>query len=140
MKKIKYTIVISANSERVWEVLWSDTYYRQWTVPFGEGSHALSNWKEGDVIQFLDPENNGMYAIIEQNQPYRTMVFRQEGEVCNGQLVAQDWGGAKECYFLQEADGTTQLTVEADTNEQFEAFFSEAFPKALVLVKSLSEG
>lgn len=38
MHKLFFEIQIDAPPERVWDVLWSDITYRQWTTAFTEGS------------------------------------------------------------------------------------------------------
>jgi len=45
-------IDINATKEKVWDILWNDATYTQWTSIFCEGSHAVSDWKEGSKILF----------------------------------------------------------------------------------------
>src|SRR4051794_34232958 len=59
MKKEKFSINIKASAKKVWQVLWSDATYRQWTSAFSEGSYAVSDWKQGSKIQFLSPNGDG---------------------------------------------------------------------------------
>ena len=62
VKKIQFSIDINAPKEKVWHVLWNDAIYRKWTSVFSEGSKAVSDWKEGSKIHFLNENNYGMYS------------------------------------------------------------------------------
>lgn len=139
MKTLKFTSHIQASRKKVWDVLWNDTTYRKWTSAFCEGSYALSDWNEGSKIRFLSPDGDGMFSIIEKKIPYEQMVFKHLGEIKEGKETMSDWAGALERYELKESEGITQLNVEVDSNEEFEAHFKDTFPKALELLKQLSE-
>jgi uncharacterized protein YndB with AHSA1/START domain len=142
--RIEFSIDINAPREKVWKILWEDATYRKWTSAFMEGSYAVSDWKEGSSIYFLDPKGEGMYSIIERSNPPEYMSFKHIGELKDGKEQPLDektmnWSGGKENYLLKEKDGVTTLTVTGDMPDDFLDFFTEAFPKALVIVKSLSE-
>ena len=139
MTKLKFTEKINAPKKRVWEALWNDSTYRQWTAAFMEGSYAESDWKEGSKILFLTPKGDGMFSIIEKKVPNEEMVFKHLGELKNGVEVSKDWEGARESYHLKENNGITQLDVELDAVGEFEQYFSETFPKALKVLKEISE-
>ena len=139
MKKVKFAIKINAHKEKVWDTLWNDSTYRQWTSVFAADSHAISDWNEGSKIKFLDGKGNGMFSIIEKKIPNQQMSFKHLGELKNGVETTVDWAGAMENYFLTESNGVTELNMEMDMNEEFEKYFTETFPKAIALVKQLSE-
>ena len=42
MKRINFTSHINASPEKVWNALWKDGTYREWTSAFSEGSSAES--------------------------------------------------------------------------------------------------
>lgn len=65
MEKLDFSIDINAPKEKVWNVLWNDATYPQWTAVFTEGSHAESDWKEGSQILFLDGKGDGLVSKIE---------------------------------------------------------------------------
>ena len=69
MTRLHYSVDIDAPRQRVWDVLWDDRTYRDWTSAFMEGSHAVSDWREGSKIQFLDPSGDGMSALPETSSP-----------------------------------------------------------------------
>ena len=141
---IEFKIDINASREKVWKILWDDKTYRQWTIPFSEGSYAISDWKEGSSIHFLDPKGGGMYSVIEKLNAPEYMSFKHIGELKEGKEMPLDeksmlWSGGKENYSLKEKGGVTTLLVTGDLPDEFLDFFNQAYPKALALVKSLSE-
>jgi uncharacterized protein YndB with AHSA1/START domain len=144
MKKLEFHIAINAPAAKIWKVLWNDYTYRQWTRVFHEGSYAVTDWKEGGAVQFLTPEGNGMYARINVCQPEKYMEFKHLGHIKNfvqEPVTTQDnsWGDALETYLLREENGITGLTATADAVDNFEAYFQTTFPKAIELVKQISE-
>jgi len=144
MKTLHFDVSVNAPKEKVWSILWDDATYRQWTSAFMEGSYAVSDWKEGDKILFLDPEGRGMYSIIDKRTEYGQMRFKHIGEVKDGKDQPLDesskqWSGGIENYELKETNGVTTLSVDVDMPEAHEQYFSKAFPKALALVKQLAE-
>ena len=139
MQKVQCSIAISAPRELVWRILWDDATYRQWTSVFTEGSHAVTDWKEGSKVLFLGPNGDGMYSIIAKNTPLQFMSFQHLGEIKNNVEVAKEWAGATENYTLSDQVGGTLLLVEMDTLPEFEAYFSGTFPKALAKIKEICE-
>jgi hypothetical protein len=61
------------------------------------------------------------------------------GEIKDGAETESAWAGALENYFLAETGNGTELTTEMDSSEEFQEYFEATFPKALELVKRLSE-
>ena len=85
MKKLEFTIEINASKENVWDALWIDENYRNWTSVFHEGSHYESDLAEGSEILFLGPEKSGMFAVIQKMVPFEKMYFLHQGEIVNGE-------------------------------------------------------
>jgi hypothetical protein len=139
MSKINFSIQINAPKEKVWEKLWSDEGYRRWTAAFTEGSYAESEWKEGSRIKFLSPGGNGMFGIIKQKIDFERMTFQHLGEIKDGKEEPKEWAGAIEDYQLKDKNGGTELLVELEMNEAFHDYFNSTFPKALQILKDLSE-
>lgn len=144
MEKLQFFTKINAPKEVVWKTLWDDATYRKWTSAFSESSHAVTDWKEGSKVLFLDGKDDGMVSKIETNRPNEFMSFKHMGEVKNGvedtdSDKVKAWAGALENYTLKEADGGTELLVEMDINEEYKEMFMKMFPKALEQVKLLSE-
>lgn len=142
MITLHYSTTINAPKEKVWQYLWEDASYRKWTAAFMEGSYAESNWNEGDKIYFLTPKKEGMFGIIQTKIPNAEMTFRHLGEIKDGVEEPKNWQNATESYRLSSENGHTQVDVILtmdDANKEFENYFSEAFPKALAVLKDICE-
>ncbi len=144
MRKVIFKISINAPREKVWKVLWNDVTYREWTAPFAEGSHAVTDWKEGSKVLFLDPDNNGMVSKIKTNIPNKFMSIEHLGLVKGGvedtkSEEVHQWAGAMENYTLQGENSTTELGIEVDITDEYMDMFKKIWPKALQKVKKLSE-
>lgn len=145
MEKTTFKATINAPREKVWEVLWGNNSYPQWTAPFSEGSKVETNWEKGSKVLFLDSKSNsGMVARIADKVPNEFMSFQHLGEVYNGvEDLTSDkvkaWAGAYENYTLTNVNGKTELLVEMDMVDEFKDYFTKAWPLALDKVKELSE-
>ena len=145
MKTLSFNISINAAPGKIWKVLWDDATYRQWTAEFSEGSHAVSEWKEGSRILFLGPDGGGMFSEIAKLVPNEHMAFRHLGVVKDGKEQPEtdetkSWAGAMETYTLKQNGNATELAVSVDTVDDHAQYFNDTFPKALNVVKTLSEG
>ena len=144
MEKLHFTTSINASKEKVWSCLWQDENYRKWTSAFAEGSHAVSDWKEGSKILFLSPSGEGMYSTIDKLVPNEFMAFKHNGIVKDGKEQPMDeetkkWSGAMETYALKENNNQTELVVDVDITEDHKDYFLNAFPKAMGILKELAE-
>lgn len=144
MERKKFQTNISASPERVWEVLWNDAHYREWTSAFSEGSYAVSDWKEGSKILFLSKEGDGIASKIAKLVPDKFMSFQHLGLVKDHQEFYDDpqaklWAGAQENYTLEPVETGVLLTVEMDTTPEYSSYFENTWPKALDKVKEIAE-
>jgi hypothetical protein len=144
MEKKQFKILINAPREKVWEKLWNDASYREWTSVFAEGSSAETDWNEGSRVLFGDGKGNGMVSRIASKKTNEVMSFEHLGMLKDGvEDLSSDevkqWSGAKENYYLRQENGKTELVVEIDLAEDFTAYFEEKFPVALKKVKELAE-
>jgi uncharacterized protein YndB with AHSA1/START domain len=144
MERINYSININAPGNKVWDILWADETYRKWTAVFSESSHAVTDWKKGSKVLFLDGKGSGMVAKIKENIPNEYLSIQHLGMIENGvedlsSDKVKEWAGAEENYTLKEANGNTELIVEIDINEEWKKQFEEMWPKALDKVKELAE-
>jgi hypothetical protein len=144
MIKLKFTATIKSPASKVWNILWEDKTYREWTRVFSEGSYAQSDWNEGSRILFLSPEGDGMFSSIDRKIPNEFMSFKHLGVIKDGKEQAADaetesWSGSMENYTLKDQNGETELTVEIDVTDSHEPYFRETFPKALEKLKSIAE-
>ena len=144
MERQTFKTMIDAPRERVWDILWSDATYREWTSVFSEGSRAESDWNEGSKILFLDGKGSGMVSKIAVKRPPEFMSFKHLGEVHNGvedldsERVSK-WSGSMENYTLKNVNGKTELTVEMDMTDDFKDYFLETWPRALEKLRSIVE-
>jgi uncharacterized protein YndB with AHSA1/START domain len=144
MKRTQFSTNIDAPREKVWNVLWNDATYRQWTSVFCEGSYADTDWKEGSKALFLGPGGDGMFSTIAKSIPNEFMSIRHLGEIKNGieqpiDEKTSQWSGAMENYTLSGDDGSTTLTVDIDVVDEHFPFINDVFPKALDKVKAIAE-
>ena len=144
LQKVNFSSSIKASKDKVWNALWDNENYKKWTSAFSEGSHAISDWKEGSKILFLDSNGSGMYSIIAEKVTGEIMSFRHIGEVKDGVEQPLDektkaWSGGLETYRLKETDGITEVNVELDVPGDFMDYFTKTFPVALDNVKKLAE-
>ncbi|PZD79342.1 SRPBCC domain-containing protein [Mesonia sp. K7] len=145
MKKQTFTTRIKAPKEKVWEVLWGDETYPQWTSAFSEGSIAKTDWKEGSKVEFIDRKSNsGMLARIAEKKEPEVMSFEHYGIIKDGVEDTQSeevkaWAGARENYYLTQTGEETELKVISDVNEEYEEMFADMWPKALKKLKEISE-
>lgn len=145
MEKIHFSASINAPREKVWDVLWDNNSYREWTSPFAEGSYAQTdNWKEGTKVLFLDPKGSGMVSTVAKNKPNEFMSFKHLGVVKDGIEDTQSesvksWAGAMENYTLTDENGNTKLIVDMDCTDDFKDYFLKTWPVALEKVKELAE-
>lgn len=144
MKKLEFKTDINAPKEKVWDILWTDRTYREWTSVFSPGSHAESDWNEGSKVHFLSADKNGMFSIIEQKKHAEYMSFKHMGVIKEGKeqpadAESQSWAGSTENYRLREIPDGTELIVDMDITPDFEDYFRNTFPKALDKIKELAE-
>lgn len=144
MEKKEFKISIDAPREKVWDILWNDVTYPQWTAPFSEGSKAESDWKKGSKVLFLNAERDGMVALIHESIPNEQMSFKHIGAINKGtedydSPETKAWAGSMEEYFLKTVDEQTELSVRMDISDEYKDYFITTMPKALQEVKTLSE-
>ena len=81
MKTLKFITKINASKQKVQDTLWNDSTFRQWTSVFTSCSHAVSDWKEGRKIQFIDGKADGIFSIIKNKIPNQQMSFKHLGKL-----------------------------------------------------------
>jgi hypothetical protein len=146
MKTLQFTKEIKAPAQKVWDTLWNETTYPQWTNAFNpDGASTMqSDWKVGGRTVFGDGKGNGMLSTIDtKNEPY-DMVFKHLGEVIDGKEdttseKVKSWAGSLEEYHLSENNGITTLKTSVQIAEEWEDMMNNGFTKGLEEVKKLSE-
>jgi L-rhamnose mutarotase len=148
MNKLHFSIVINAPKDHVWHTMLDQDTYRQWTEVFSPGSHYVGDWNQGSKIQFLGPDQKGkmggMVSIIKESKQYEFVSIEHVGLVNDGvedttSEAVKSWAGALENYTFSEKDGITEVSVEMDSNDEYEEMFRNTWPKALQRLKELAE-
>ena len=144
MEKQHFSILINAPREKVWQILWNDQNYREWTSVFSEGSRAETDWKKGSKVLFLGGSGEGMVSRIEENIANEFMSIKHLGIVKDGvedtdSEEVKKWVGAMENYTLRDLNGKTELIIDMDITEDHKDYFQTTWPKALQKVKEMSE-
>ncbi|WP_348797714.1 SRPBCC domain-containing protein [Flavobacterium adhaerens] len=144
MKTLEFTISIEATREKVWKVLWDDATYRDWASVFCEGTYAVSNWNQGDSIQFLTPDGSGMNSVIFKKVDCEYMAFKHLSDIKEFKVLPveeniEGWSEAMETYSLSSNGTGTLLVGTMDLVEEYIDYFETTFPKALARIKEISE-
>lgn len=138
MKKLHYSITIEAPRQLVWDTMLSPDSYRQWTSAFCEGSYYEGSWEKGAIIRFLSPGGEGMRAEIAENRPLEHIsILHKACITAEGEEAFPE--PAYENYTFRDAGQGTELLVDSDTDEKYEAMFAEMWPRALARLKALCE-
>ena len=140
MKKLEFSIDIKAPKEKVWESLWADQNYRKWTALFLPGSYYEGELKENSDVRFLSPGGHGLFAMVEKVIPFQSMHFLHFGLIIDGISQEKTFkDDAIEQYDLYEIEEGTRLTVTLKTEDEYTTYFKNSFPRALAVVKEISE-
>jgi len=152
MKKLQFDINISASVSKVYDMMLgiSDkSTYEAWTAVFNPTSSYEGEWKNGSKILFIGLDENGekggMVSRIADCTPLEYVsiqhygLYKDGAEITEGPDV-EKWANGYENYTFKDNNGTTSLRVDIDTTEEFEDFFNETYPTALLKLKEICEG
>jgi uncharacterized protein YndB with AHSA1/START domain len=146
--KIYFGITIQSTVEKVYKIMLEDAGYREWTSVFNPTSRYEGSWQKGSRILFLgtnhDGKAGGMVSRIRENTPNEYVSIEHLGMVKDGIEIlpgpeVESWAGILENYTFTSDDGNTFLSVDLDSNPEFESYFSETWPKALAKLKEICE-
>lgn len=145
METVNYEIIINAPIEDVWDLLWSEKTYPQWTQFFPEGSKMKSDWEVGGKTYFLNANDEGMVSTIRSlRKPYE-VVFSHLGTVKDGiedteSREVVEWSGAEEKYFLRNIDAnTTELRAIVHASPDMQEMIDRGFNEGFALIKKIVE-
>jgi len=120
--------------------------YKEWASVSWPDSDFQGKWAKGEKIRFSPGEGQGgTLAIIDEFKPYETILARHiailsaDGSEDYSSEIAKGWVGTLERYTFSESKGKTTLTVEIETNADWEKMFEEGWPAALNALKEISE-
>ena len=144
MRTQHHEILIHAPREHVWRSTLFSPSYERWTATFCEGSRYEGSWEAGTPIRFCGPNGDGMVAEIAEHRPAEFVSIRHLGMVNDGvedttSEAVRAWAPCFENYtFIDEAGGT-RVRVDIDVFGTYEDWMNEAWPKALLALKTVCE-
>ncbi|MEP6262273.1 MAG: SRPBCC domain-containing protein [Gillisia sp.] len=151
MKKLQFKVSISAPAVRIYDVMLgisNKSTYEEWTSLFNPTSTYEGSWDKGNKILFIGVdekgEKGGMVSRIAENIPHQFVSIQHYGllkgdqEVTEGPEV-EKWANGFENYTFEENNGTTTVTVDLDTTDDFVDYMNQTYPKALNKLKELCE-
>lgn len=151
MKKLQFKVSINALTNIVYDTMLgisNKSTYEQWTALFNPTSTYEGNWTKGSKILFVGTddkgEKGGMISEIFDNIPNKFISIRHYGlikadvEITEGPEV-EKWANGYENYTFEENNGTTVVTVDLDSTDDFSGYMNETYPKALDKLKELCE-
>ena len=160
MEKLQFKVSINAPVNKVYDCMLginSKSTYEQWTSLFNPTSTYEGRWDKGNKMLFIGVdekgEKGGMVSRIVENIPNRFVsiqhygIIKADKEITEGPEV-EKWANGFENYTFEEKNarpydpvgrGTTTVTVDLDTTEDFLSYMNETYPKALDKLKELCE-
>ena len=151
MKKLQFKVCINAPVTKIYDFMLgtkSKSTYEQWTSLFNPTSTYEGSWDKGNKILFIGVdekgEKGGMVSRIVENIPNRFVsiqhygILKADKEITEGPEV-EKWANGFENYTFEENNGTTTVTIDLDTTEDFIGYMNETYPKALDKLKELCE-
>jgi hypothetical protein len=145
VKRIQFAATINAPVPTVWRLMIGPGSYKRWASAFAEGTYFEGSWEQGARIKFLSPPSgDGMVAEIAQNRKNEFISIRHVGFLTKGvedttSESVRAWAPAYENYTFISVPEGTNLIIELDVLGEWEQYMNEAWPKALDLLKQLSE-
>jgi hypothetical protein len=144
MKTLTFTIEILSNKKNIWDVLWGKESYTKWTKPFMEGCYyETESFSKGNEIKFLAPNGDGMISKIADLQSQDYVAFEHLSMLEKGKESSFKTDGDAhqyiESYQLIENEKSVTLIAKVDTLESWVEMMNNSFPKALQIVKKISE-
>ncbi|MGM0636531.1 MAG: SRPBCC domain-containing protein [Bacteroidota bacterium] len=143
MKELKYSIIINAKAEKIWDVMWHKETYSKWNEAFSKDTYyETTEFKEGNKIHLLTKEGHGMFSVFHHINKPEKLIFKHLGEIENFKEVTPEkdqWEDAFETYQLVQHNGKTELNVSVYSEEKYIDMMNDMFPKALSKLKKLAE-
>jgi uncharacterized protein YndB with AHSA1/START domain len=149
MIKLILWIDINAGQEVVWNAITQDAHYRKWTKAFDDSSRFEGGWNAGDEIRFIGMDKDGntmgmVSEIAESRYPeyisIRHLGYLQNDVVDTTSDAVREWAPSYENYRLENTgENSTRFHLEMDVQEKYLAMFEIMWPKAMGILKDVSE-
>jgi hypothetical protein len=144
LKPINKQITIKSTPAKIWNVLLSKEPYLQWANVFMEGStyEAENNFEKGSKVIFGSGNSagDGLVANVSINVPNHKIQFTYTGQISDGvEKSAGSFDGATETYTLTQDEENVLLEVETSMSDEWYDSMDQAWDKAIIIIKELSE-
>ncbi|BFG70877.1 hypothetical protein KACHI17_17580 [Sediminibacterium sp. KACHI17] len=151
MQKLQFKVSIHAPATKAYNIMLgisNKSTYEQWTSLFNPTSTYEGSWDKGSKILFIGVdekgEKGGIVSKIAENIPNQFVSIQHYGLVQGNKEITEGpdvekWANGYENYRFEENNGTTAVTVELDTTEDFLDYMNEKYPKALNRLKEICE-
>lgn len=143
MNELEFTVEINASKQRVWDTLWQDETFQQWSGLIDPGTYMKGELQQGNEVEFISAENGyGVTSLVAEVIPAEYLLLKHQADTQDSgeQEREKEWTGGEESYRLKEVGDVTILTVTFGVPATQEEYFKENYPKALDCVKALAEG
>lgn len=147
-QSLHFETSIAAPAAVVFKTMLEAETYKAWTAAFNPTSRYEGSWKKGTEMRFLGTDEKGavggMISRIEENVENEFISIVHLGMILNGESLldgpeVESWKGSREMYRFTESEGTTTLSITLEGMQIMMEYFNDAWPRALQLVKKLSE-
>lgn len=136
---IEKEIRILSPAYKVWEVLTSPIYTKQWANAFSEGTYVETNWEKDSPVIWKDKDGYvGAKGIVVDNEKYQLLKIAFYDDVNADET--SPLGEYHETYSLKASEGVTLLSIEAGplSEKDFPAH-TPLWDSALQHIKLLAE-
>jgi len=149
METVGYSVNINASPETVYNTMIDKEGFKKWVAVFGANAFYEGSWEKGRKMIYKSPDEKGqmqgMISTIKENIPYKEIYIQPIGILENGMEIysgekVKDLNKSFENYlFIDNGDGTMTLKVNVAIYEELKDYFNTTWPKALKVIKEISE-
>jgi uncharacterized protein YndB with AHSA1/START domain len=138
---MQFSTKINASKETVWNTLWQDETFRDWSGLIDPGTYMDGELVEGNTVQFISQGGYGVSSLIAELTPNEHLLFKHQADTQHEgtEEREKEWTGGEESYDLIEENGVTTLTVAIDLPSEQESYFAKIYPTVLERIKVLAE-
>lgn len=141
MNTLEFSVTISASKDTVWNVLWDDKSFRDWSNIIDEGTYMVGSLIEGKTVEFMSASGYGVTSKVNKLIPNEFIEFIHMSDTQNSgkNLREAEWTGNTESYTLTAKEGKTILTIKSEIPDNQLETFNSRIPLALERIKLLAE-
>jgi uncharacterized protein YndB with AHSA1/START domain len=142
----EYKITIQAPAALVYDAMLGLTQkqtYESWTAHFSPTCSYEGSWNKGANIQFTaihEGKKGGITSTVVEHLPQKYIALLHTGLIEDGTIITDEakiaaWKNAQEIYTFIDQQQTTHLIVNIDISPDYQSYFDEVYPKALLQLK-----